>query len=217
MRSSLKESPRTTQGVGKGRLNDVGPIILGLRLNSSKTIGGYQTLIYSKGGLVLRMLHFLLSDPTTGDGAPFFAMMKDFVQRHRNGVASTDDFRRVANEHFAKSPIARKYQVDNLNWFFSQWIYRSELPSYKLEYKIEDQSDGSVIVKGQVIQQNAGENWFMPIPLTFTLPGNRFANGTVAAYGEKNPFSIKLPVKPNKVELDPNKWILSEKTSTSSF
>jgi hypothetical protein len=48
-------------------------------------------------------------------------MMKDFVERYRDKVASTDDFRRVANEHFAKSPTAKKYNVKDLDWFFRQW------------------------------------------------------------------------------------------------
>ena len=217
MRDSLKLPPRTTLGLGKGKLSDVGPIILGHRLNTTKTAGAYQTLIYNKGGLVLRMLHFLFTDPGSGNGEAFFTMMKDFVERHRNGVASTDDFRKVANEHFAKTSLAKKYGINDLNWFFSQWVYQAELPTYKLEYAIENQSDGSVIVSGNVIQQNAGEKWFMPMPLVFTFGNNQMATGSVAAFGEKNPFKIKLPMKPSKVELDPHKWIISEKTSTGSL
>ncbi len=104
MRNSLKSSPRTLTGVGSGKLNDVGPIILGHRLHSSKTLGAYQSLIYNKGALVLRMMHFLLSDPATGKDEAFFAMMKDFVEKYRNKAASTDDFRVVANAHL---PIRR--------------------------------------------------------------------------------------------------------------
>ena len=63
-------------------------------------------------------------------------MMTDFVERHRNRFASTDDFRVVANEHFAKTPIAQKYKLTDLNWFFNQWVYESGLPSYQLEYQM---------------------------------------------------------------------------------
>jgi hypothetical protein len=112
----------TESGPGKGRLVDVGPIILGHRLSTRKTRGAYQTLIYEKGALVLRMLHFLLSDPVTGEDKPFFDMMTDFVSRYREKAASTDDFRRVAGEHFAKSPIGRMYRQNNLDWFFAQWV-----------------------------------------------------------------------------------------------
>ena len=57
LRSSLKDPPETLTGLAKGRLVDVGPIILGHRLSTTKTLGAYQTLIYNKGALVLRMLH----------------------------------------------------------------------------------------------------------------------------------------------------------------
>jgi aminopeptidase N len=214
MRASLKNPPMTLTGPGKGRLVDVGPLILGHRLSTSKTFGGYQTLVYNKGALVLRMLHFLMTDPNSGNGQAFFDMMKDFVERYRNKAASTDDFRMVANEHFARSPIGKKYKLNDLNWFFDQWVYQTSLPSYTLEYQIENQPDGSVIVSGNVLQEDAPENWFMPLPLAFGFGGDKNASGTIHAYGPKTPFKIKLPMKPTKVELDPNHWILSDKTTT---
>ena len=213
-RESLSEPPITRQGIGKGKLADVGPIILGHRLNTSKTYGAYQALIYNKGALVLRMLHFLMSNPANGDDKAFFSMMTDFVERHRNGFASTDDFRMVANEHFAKTPLARKYNLVNLNWFFKQWVYESHFPSYTLEYEIRDQPDGSVVVAGQVLQENTNEDFFMPLPIVFSFGDKQFGMGTVLAYGAKRPFEIKLPTRPRKVELDPNQWILSERNST---
>jgi hypothetical protein len=77
------------------------------------------------------MLHFLFSDPNTGDDKAFFDMMKDFVGRYANGAASTENFMAVANEHFVNTPIARTYQMKDLAWFFRQWVYESSLPSYE--------------------------------------------------------------------------------------
>ncbi|HEX8736766.1 MAG TPA: M1 family aminopeptidase [Pyrinomonadaceae bacterium] len=215
MRQSLKEPPQTISGPGKGRLVDVGPLILGHRLSTRKTADAYQVLIYNKGALVLRMIHFLMTDPATGDGQPFFNMMKDFVERHRNKVASTDDFRKVANEHFAKSPVAKRFQLTDMNWFFRQWVHQTELPAYRLEHKIENQPDGSVLLTGNVIQENVPEQWFMPLPIFITLGENKRGAIVVGALGPKTPFKIKLPAAPQKVELDPQKWVLSEKTTTN--
>lgn len=212
-RESLLKPPITLNGMGKGKLVDVGPIILGHRLNTTKTFGAYQTLIYNKGALVLRMLHFLFTDPDTGNGDAFFAMMTDFVNRYRDGYASTDDFRKVANEHFARSPIARAYGLKDLNWFFSQWVYHADLPSYQLEYHFQDQPDGKVLMSGQVVQTNASSTWFMVLPVALTF-GGKVSYTTVAAEGPAATFAIKLPTRPGKVELDPQRWVLSEKTST---
>jgi hypothetical protein len=212
-RNSLKEPPMTRSGIGKGRLVDVGPIILGHRLDTVKTFGAYETLIYNKGALVLRMLHFLFTNPDNGEGGAFFDMMTDFVNRYRDGYASTDDFRQVANEHFAKTAIARTYGISSLNWFFSQWVYQSDLPSYQLEYHFEDQPDGKVLMKGNVTQSNAPADWFMVLPVALTF-GKTTGYTTVRAYGSSAPFTFRLPSRPSKVELDPRRWVLSEKTST---
>lgn len=215
LRSSLKDPPVTTTGLGKGKLVDVGPIILGHRLNTEKTQGAYQTLIYNKGALVLRMLHFMFTDPSSGEGQPFFTMMTDFVERHRNSNASSDDFRAVANEHFVKTPIAQKYGITNLNWLFLQAVYQTALPSYELKYKIEDQPDGKVIVTGTVFQKNAPENWIMVLPVRFSFGDKQTASGTVLVQGPSSPFQIRLPMRPRNVELDPDRWILAESVSTS--
>lgn len=216
MRDSLKIPPGTEMGSrsGKGKLYEVGPIILGHRLNTNKTAGAYSTLVYNKGALVLRMLHLLFTDPATGNGDAFFAMMKDFVEKYRNKVASTDDFRQVANEHFARTPIAKNYQVADLNWFFKQWVYETSLPSYTLEYSLQDQPDGSTIMSGSVIQENAPESWAMFLPVTIDFEGKTAVRTIVLAFGAKRPFSLKLPKRPKKVELDPQKWVLSDKTET---
>lgn len=214
LRSSLKNPPETLTGVGKGRLVDVGPIILGHRLSTSKTFGAYQTLIYNKGALVLRMLHFMMSNPATGEGQPFFTMMTDFVERYRNKTASTDDFREVVNEHFARTPIAKKYGMQNLNWLFRQAVYQSELPSYEMQYKIQPEPDGKVMVSGTIVQKNAPENWVMVLPVKFGFGGKQEAMGTVIVQGPSSPFQIRLPSAPSKVQLDPDRWILAESIST---
>lgn len=216
MRRALRDPPMTLDGIGKGRLNDVGPIILGRRLESSKTRGAYGALIYAKGALVLRMLHFLFTDPATGDDKAFFEMMGDFVVRYRDRDATTDDFRDVANEHFARTSIARRYGLRDLNWFFSQWVYQTGLPSYRAEYHVEEGPGGQTLLKGHVFQENVPEKWGMPLPLLLNFGGNQHAVAVVLARGPKAPFEIKLPQRPKKVELDPQHWVLSEKTSTDA-
>jgi hypothetical protein len=214
MRSSLKVPPRTETGIGGNRVTDIGPIILGQRLSSKRSLNAYTILTYNKGALVLRMLHFLFTNPSTGDGKPFFDMLSDFVRRHQNGWATTETFVEVANEHFAKTPIAQRYGLKDLNWFFRQWVWQTHLPSYRLDYVLENQADGKVLVKGTLTQEGAPEDWFMPIPLVFKFGGDKIARGTVMALGARQSVNIMLPARPESVELDPEMWILSDKTVT---
>ncbi|HEX5705038.1 MAG TPA: M1 family aminopeptidase [Pyrinomonadaceae bacterium] len=214
LRNSLRLAPLTETGLGKGRVVDVGPIILGHRLNTRKTQGTYQNLIYNKGALVLRMLHFLLSDPASGESGAFFVMMTDFVKRFQNRAASTDDFRRVANEHFAKSPIGRDYGLNNLDWFFEQYVHGTEFPSYEMEYQIQDQPDGKSLLSGTLKQENAPDGWFMILPVLLSFAGKQEAEVTINAHGPATKFQITLPARPTKVELDPNRWVLADNVST---
>jgi hypothetical protein len=208
-------SPQTTTGVGKGRLADIGPIILGHRLNTTKSFGAYTALTYDKGALVLRMLNFLLSsNPTAGtDTKLFFATMSDFVDKYRDKAATTEQFFQVAGEHFAQSPIGQKYHMTDLDWFLRQWVYESSLPSYNLDYELQVQADNTCLVVGTLRQDNAPDNWTMPLPVVFTFANDQIARTTVLATGPTSKVQLKLPSKPVKVELDPASWILSEKTT----
>ncbi|MBZ5529010.1 MAG: hypothetical protein LAN71_14065 [Acidobacteriia bacterium] len=217
LREQLKNPPRTLTGVGKGRLVDVGPLILGHRLSSRETFGAYTALTYNKGALVLRMLHFLFTDPATGDGSAFFEMMSDFVKRYANSSASTEDFFAVANEHVKNTPLAKRYGYKDLNWFYRQWVWQSYHPSYRLGYSIEDQPDGTAMVTGTITQEGLPEDekWFMPLPVVITLGKDKIARGTIAVMGKQSPVKFKLPARPSKVELDPGLWVLSDKTTTN--
>ena len=216
-RDKLKYPPRTPTGLGEGRLVDVGPLVMGHRLSTRETGGAYTVLIYSKGALVLRMLHFLFTDPQTGDGKPFFDMMADFVRQHANGAASTDDFFAVANAHVGETALARKFGYKDLNWFYRQWVVQTYLPSYHANYELQDQPDGSVLMSGTLRQDGIpdSERWFMPMPLSVTLSKGTVGIISISVIGKETPFKVKLPARPQKVELDPNLWILSEKTSVS--
>lgn len=216
-REELKVPPRTRTGVGTGRLVDVGPLVMGHRVESRETRGAYTALIYKKGALVLRMMHFLFTDPQTGDGKAFYDLMTDFVQHYNGGTASTEQFFSMASEHVKNTPLARKYGYTNLDWFYRQWVTTTFLPTYELAYHIETAPDGTAFLKGEVSQMGFPEAdaWIMPIPLLITFPGKGQARGTVLAKGAHTPVNIKLPRAPEKVELDPELWILSDKTSTS--
>ncbi|HSW38274.1 MAG TPA: M1 family aminopeptidase [Acidobacteriota bacterium] len=213
-RSILSHPPVTERGVGSGKVAELGPLILGLRLQTRNTIGAYNDLVYQKGALVVRMLHFLFCDPTTGSGQPFFDMLGDFVRQYRNSTASTDDFMRVAGMHFANTPIARKFGLTNLDWFFQQWVYEATYPSYRMEYSIVKTDDGQFAATGTIFQENAKEYWFMPLPVTFKFRGNQEGRSVVYARGPETTFRIPLPMQPSSVELDPDHWIFSEKTVT---
>ncbi len=214
-REILRMPPRTLTGIASGRLADVGPLAMGHRVETRQTRGAYSALTYSKGALVLRMLHYLFTDPETGNGQPFVDLMTDFVKRYKGSTVTSQSFFAVANERVKNTPLAKKYGYADLNWFYRQWILQSHLPSYELTYHLEGNSSSGVVLRGELLQKGLpdGENWFMPLPLVIHLPGRKEARGTVAVYGSHTPITINLPDRPEKVDLDPDMWVLSDKTS----
>ena len=47
-----------------------------------------------------------------------------------------------------------------------------------------------------------------------SFDGNQQGRALLRAQGPSTPVELKLPARPKKVELDPNSWVLSEKTIT---
>jgi hypothetical protein len=200
-----------------GRVAESGPIIFGSRLDTRMTKNAYQKLTYDKGALVLRMLHFLFIDHSLKDkkDLPFFNMLAEFVKRYQGKAASTEDFVQVAGEQFAKTPLAQRFGLRDLDWFFRQWVLEAKYPSYRLEYGIENGAGGQSTMTLSVIQENAGPDWFMPLPVSVKFDDNTEAQVLVYAKGPKAPdLKVPLPKKVSSVELDPDLWIFSEKTST---
>jgi hypothetical protein len=136
------------------------------------------------------------------------------VERHRDGWASTESFQQVASEHFSQTTLARLIGVDHLNWFFDEWVYQAFLPSYRMEYEFEEQADGSLLALGTVFQEGVPEGFFMVLPAVLRFSGDQVAYWPVLANGAQTPFRIPLPARPDRIDLDPDMWILSAETST---
>jgi hypothetical protein len=214
MRYYLKRPPITDIGFGEGMVAEIGPLVLGRQLGTFKSVNSFH-MISDKGALVLRILHYLFSNPSTGEDSAFFEMLEDFTHQYAFKNISTEDFRQIANKYFPGTAIAKKFGLKNLNWFFRQWLYEANLPSYLMEYSIESDEAGQVVLAGKIIQENVPKHWFMPLPLILKFPGNQQTRTIVWAVGPETEIQIPpLPMKPDSVELDPDWWILSENTET---
>jgi hypothetical protein len=136
----------------------VGPVTQGYRLNSAKTGNIAQNLIYPKGAYILHMIRMMMYNAQTGD-AQFQAMMKDFVQTHFNKDVSTEDFQKAVEKHMTNDMNVTKNA--SMDWFFNEWVYGTEMPSYKFDYQIN--SDGTL--SGKVTQSGVSENFAMLVPI----------------------------------------------------
>jgi hypothetical protein len=49
-----------------------------------------------------------------------------------------------------------------MDWFFNEWVYGTEMPSYKFDYQLS--ADGTT-VSGKITQSGVSENFKMLVPV----------------------------------------------------
>lgn len=183
------------------RANDAGPIWMGLRLNTFKTPGAYNRLVYPKGGYILHMLRAMMYDRKTGD-QQFIDMMHDFVKTHYNENASTESFKRVVEKHM--TPAMDLDGNKRMDWFFNEWVYGMEVPSYRLQYSLAPEPDGKVMLKLTVSQSGVSEKFKMLVPVYLDFDGKlmRLGEATVIGNTTTPEVKVRLPQKPKRVVIN---------------
>ncbi len=166
----------------------VGPVTQGYRLNSGKTGGVAQNLIYPKGAFILHMIRMMMFEQRTGD-TKFQAMMKDFVQTHFNQDVSTEDFKRAVEKHMTADMNVD--QNGKMDWFFDQWVYGTEVPAYKFDYQIG--SDGTL--SGRITQSGVSDKFVMKVPVyvDFGKGWARLGSATIVGNNSVDLGNLKLP------------------------
>jgi hypothetical protein len=177
------------------------PIWLGYRSTSSKDDNGFDVLVYKKGAWVLHMLRIMMLDLKTMNEDRFTETMRDFYQTYQGKRASTEDFRRIAEKHVGT----------DLGWFFDQWIYGTDVPSYRVAYLTLPAENDQYRVKLQVFQDNVGEDFQMYVPVTLELGDGRLARLRVKVRGPKTEVDLPLmPTKPKEVRFNDLDGVLGE-------
>jgi hypothetical protein len=175
----------------------VGPVTQGYRLNSGKTGGVAQRLIYPKGAYILHMLRMMMMQHGKAGDARFQAMMKDFVQTHFNQPVSTEDFKAIVEKH-----MTQEMNFDGtgkMDWFFNEWVYGMQVPAYKLEYKVS--SDGTL--NGKVTQSGVTDDFKMLVPIYVDMGKGWSRLGSARMTGNTTVEikDLKLPASPKRVAI----------------
>lgn len=196
------------------RPNDVGPIWMGLRLNTTKSPGAYNRLVYPKGGYILHMLRWMMWDSKTGD-QKFIAMMKDFVKMHTHQNATTESFKFVLEKHM--TPAMDLDGDKRMNWFFLQWVYGTQVPRYRLDYTLTPEADGKVLLTAKVTQSEVAPGFKMTVPVYVDFDGKIARLGMVPVMGSTTTpeFKVKLPQRPKRVLINYHYDVLAVESVSS--
>ncbi len=176
------------------RAIDAGPLTMGYRTSNSRT--GFDTtrrLIYPKGAYVLHMLRMMLQDNRTHDRDQHFKeMMQDFVNTYRGKAATTEDFKAVVEKHMTpEMDLDGNHKMD---WFFNEYVYGTQLPSYQMGATFDTGADGDVVMSVKMTQSNVNDRFRMLVPIYLELPNGMFFLGRARLAGNTT-FEQKIPLK----------------------
>jgi Peptidase family M1 domain len=184
-----------------GSGQEAGPIWLGWRTSSSSTAGDYDLIIYKKGAWVLHMLRNMMLDLNSMKEDKYRTMMRAFYSMYQGGEATTDDFRRMVEKH-AGMPM---------DWFFRQWVYGTDVPTYKYAFNVQDAGNGKFKLAMKVDQENVPADFQMYVPLKIDFGDNRFAWLRVLVKGAHcEPELPLMPLKPKKITFNALESVLCE-------
>jgi hypothetical protein len=176
------------------RAIDVGSVTMGYRLSNAKTgfdIG--RRLLYPKGAYILQMIRFMMAQRSGDPDLKFKAMLHDFTKTYANRQASTEDFKAMVEKYMTpEMDIDKNHSMD---WFFSEYVYGTEYPSYKFEHSFSTDANGDTILNFKVSQSGVSKDFVMLVPIYLDFGGGRIVRLGSATLSGNNSVDGHVPLK----------------------
>jgi len=82
-----------------------------------------------------------------------------------------------------------------MDWFFNQYVYGTQLPSYKMDSSFDTGADGTIVFSLKVTQSGVDDKFRMPVPVYLEMAdGNMFFLGRARLAGNTT-IDQKIPLK----------------------
>jgi len=149
----------------------------------------YQSIVFHKGAMVFRMLRESMGKEK------FDRLLHDFLEEYRGKNASIDDFEKLAS----------RVAVEDLRYFFAQWVEGTGVPEFSVDYQIIRTRAGKFRTRGTVKQSL--DVLRMPVQLMLRTEGDNQTT-TIRIEGKSEDFDFESNGQPLEVVVDPNYRIL---------
>lgn len=148
---------------------------------------------YQKGSWTLHMLRGVVGDEA------FWRGIRAYYREHRDGNATTADFRRAMEQASGA----------DLEQFFDQWLYRGSALKLAGGWRYDPSSKLIEIDLHQV--QQDGSAFRMPIEVAIEF-GSESVSETQRLLLDQTRKTFQIPAerRPQRLVLDPNTWVLME-------
>jgi len=170
--------------------------------NENQIFNGARS--YAKGGCVLHMLRGIVGDST------FFDIMRTYSADPSvsYGVATTEDFQAIAESVYGQT----------LDYFFQEWIYGVNEPTYTVGWD-KSQISGDLYQLSLNIYQSVNSN-----PSFYTMPvqikvNTSLGDTTITLFNDAQVqnYQVEINGEPMSIVFDPGNWILKNSTTVTGL
>ena len=201
----------TTKRENEDRAPDqIGPVVAGTRLNSSRSPEAYSTVVYSKGAWIMHMLREMLRQPGATAGkepdARFVALLRKLSTKYAQRALTTADL-----QHEVEAVMTPRMDIEgghSMEWFFAEYVRGTGIPHYKVQFTSRHIEKGFQ-VRGKLLQSEVPSSFIAPVPIyASTGVGRTVYLGTVVATGDETSFTFTSVSEPHKLLIDPHMTLL---------
>ena len=185
---SVLEDYRTrllTKDADGRTLESAGPIVWGVRLESSEIRDAWRSITYEKGAWILHMLRKRLGDER------FLKMLAELRRRYEFRSITSEEFRALATEF--RPP---RMSSDAMDAFFENWVYATGIPTLKVQSSIR-----GLKVSGTVTQTGVDNDFSVDAPVEIQFARGAPQTVWVRTSNEPVPFSVTVKQTPVRVSL----------------
>jgi hypothetical protein len=187
---------RLTAKDEEGRtVESAGPIVWGVRLESSEIRDAWRAITYEKGAWIMHMLRRRLGDDR------FLKMLAELRRRYEFRAVTTEEFRALAGGFLPpRSPS------DTMNSFFDNWVYATGIPKLKLQSSVK-----GFKVSGTVSQSGVDSDFSLEAPVEIQFAKGAPQTVWVRTSSEPVPFSVTVKQPPVRVSLGASSVLTAKK------
>lgn len=178
-----------TQDARGRTVESTGPIIWGIRLQTSDAPEGWRVITYEKGSWIIHMLRQQLGDER------FLAFLREACERYKSEPLGTEQFRALAGKFMPSG--APDASLEN---FFENWVYGTGIPALRLTYTVQGTK-----LTGSLTQVGVGSEFTAWVPVSIR-DGSRARIKWVQTGSDASTFTETVKQPSSRAEL-PESWL----------
>ena len=140
------------------RAIDAGPLTIWVIAQATRAPDSTRPAVSStqRAPTFLHMLRMMMQDNRTRSSASR-KRCRSSVNTYRGKAATTEDFKAIVEKHMTQEmDMEGNHKMD---WFFNEYVYGTQLPSYQINATFDTGSDGDVVMNVKMTQSNVNDSF----------------------------------------------------------